>query len=231
MKHLLLLHGAIGAKDQLEPLAASLKEHYTIHTLNFDGHGGASMPDTFSIPLFAKNVSDYCTASNISSVNIFGYSMGGYVAMYLAKHSPALVDKIVTLATKFHWDEPTAAKETKMLDAAVIAQKVPAFAAQLQQRHAPNHWTNVLEKTKDMLLQLGRQNTLQLSDYTDIKHSCLLMLGDRDKMVSLDETLAVYKTLPAGQLAVLPATPHPLEQVDLTLLATMIRRHVSDVRA
>jgi esterase/lipase len=39
MQHLLLLHGAIGAKDQLQPLADELKDNYFIHTLNFSGYG------------------------------------------------------------------------------------------------------------------------------------------------------------------------------------------------
>lgn len=225
MKHLLLLHGAIGAKDQLQPLVELLKTGYHVHTLNFDGHGGAAMPaESFSIPLFAKNVNEYCNATGITNADIFGYSMGGYVAMYLAKQSPALVNKIITLATKFHWDEPTAAKETKMLDAAVIAQKVPAFAGQLQQRHAPNDWIQVLDKTKEMLLQLGKENTLQLNDYAAIQTPSLIMLGDKDKMVTVEETLAVYRTLPIAQLCILPNTPHPLEQIDTSLLSYHITR-------
>ena len=225
MKSLLLLHGAIGAKDQLEPLAELLKNDYHIHTLNFDGHGGAAMPsEPFSIPLFAKNVNDYCITASITNVDVFGYSMGGYVAMYLAKQSPSLINKIVTLATKFHWDEAISSKETKMLDAGVIAQKVPAFATQLQQRHAPNDWTQVLDKTKDMLLQLGRQNTLQLNDYASIQTPSLIMLGDKDKMVTAEETLAVYRALLTVQLCILPGTPHPLEQVDMSLLAYHITR-------
>ena len=40
MKTILLLHGAIGAADQLQPLAQVLAAHYNVHTLSFSGHGG-----------------------------------------------------------------------------------------------------------------------------------------------------------------------------------------------
>ena len=40
-------------------------------------------------------------------------------------------------------------------------------------------------------------------------------MGDRDTMVSIEETLDAYRALPAGELEVLPATPHPMERVDL----------------
>jgi pimeloyl-ACP methyl ester carboxylesterase len=78
--------------------------------------------------------------------------------------------------------------------------------------------------TCQMLKELGDHNALQLADYTSIHTPTLVMLGDRDKMVSLEETVAVYKQLPQAQLAVLPGTPHPLEQVQPGLLRDMITR-------
>lgn len=225
MKHLLLLHGAIGAKDQLYGLDKSLKDLFDTHTMNFSGHGGREFPaEEFSIPLFAKNVLDYLDEQKIERINIFGYSMGGYVGMYLAKHFPGRVEKLITLATKFHWDEATAAKEVKMLNADTIQQKIPAFAEQLQQRHSPNDWKEVLNRTKQMLLELGQANPLKLEDYTSIITPSLLLLGDRDKMVTLEETVDVYKQMSTAQLGILPNTPHPIEQVDIIMLTTTIKR-------
>jgi hypothetical protein len=41
-------------------------------------------------------------------------------------------------------------------------------------------------------------------------------------MVTLDETLAVYKALPNARMGMLPNTPHPVEQVDVALLSFMV---------
>jgi len=227
MQTLFLLHGAIGAADQLQPLAESLKAHYTVYTLDFSGHGGREMPATpFSIARFAEDVLQEMAALQLEKIAVFGYSMGGYVAMYLAKHYPEKIDRVVTLATKFHWDEATAAKEVQMVNADKIARKLPAFAETLEKRHAPNDWKLVMQHTGDMLTALGRQNTLQPDDYTTIAQPALVMLGDRDKMVGLEETVAVYKNLPNAQLAVLPATGHPIEQVDVAMLSYFIHRFV-----
>src|ERR1044071_7638616 len=210
MQHILLLHGAIGSKEQLAPLANALENKFKVHSFNFSGHGGRPFTgNPFSIPLFSSQIAEYMQANAISQAHIFGYSMGGYAAMYLAKQQPEKISSLVTLATKFHWDEATAVKEVKMLDATTIQEKVPAFAAQLEQRHAPNNWKELLDKTKQLLTGLGNNNTLQPEDYTSINTPCLVMLGDRDKMVTLEETVAVYKKLPKAQLAVLPGTPHP----------------------
>ncbi len=228
MKPLILLHGAIGTKDQLVPLADALKTDYDIHTLSFSGHGGEVYPTNgFSIASFAVDVLRYMDAHNIGQADIFGYSMGGYVAMYVAKHYADRVGKIVTLATKFHWDEPTATKETAMLDADKIEAKLPAFAATLANRHNPNDWKEVLHRTATMLHNMGLDNPLKIEDYATIQHPSLVLLGDRDKMITLEETLAVYKTLPNAQMGMLPSTPHPIEQVDVPMLGWMIKRFIA----
>lgn len=66
--------------------------------------------------------------------------------MYLAEHHPQRIKKIITLATKFNWDETIAAQKIKMLNADKIEEKLPRFAAGLQKRHAPNNWKTVLVK-------------------------------------------------------------------------------------
>ena len=228
MQHLILLHGAIGAKEQLQPLADILQTEYLIHLVNFSGHGGKPLPDgEFSVKLFAENVIDHIQQNQINKANIFGYSMGGYVAMYIARYYAEKVDDVITLATKFHWNEATAAKEVKMLNADAIQQKVPSFAEQLSNRHSPNNWRKVLEKTAALLTVLGSNNILQPEDYSNIHIPCLIMLGDRDKMVTMEETVAVYKQLPSAQLAILPDTPHPIEQVNQQLLAHMIKHYLN----
>jgi pimeloyl-ACP methyl ester carboxylesterase len=224
MQHLILLHGALGSKDQFQSLVHLLEESFHIHTFNLTGHGGQPLPESsFSIELFSEQVAIYIQDMNIEKANVFGYSMGGYIAMYLAKQRPDRFNKIITLATKFYWDEKTASKEVKLLDGKTIQEKVPAFAAQLQQRHAPVDWLTILDKTTELLTNLGKNNTLQPEDYTSITTPSLILLGDRDKMVTLEETLAVYKQLPNAQLGVLPGTPHIFEQVNLSLLAYLIK--------
>ena len=78
-----------------------------------------------------------------------------------------------------------------------------------------------------MLTALGLNNTLNTGDYATIYAPCLILLGDRDKMVTLDETVAVYKQLPNAQLCLLPNTQHPLEQADIGLLSFFIKRHLN----
>jgi pimeloyl-ACP methyl ester carboxylesterase len=225
METLLLLHGAIGAADQLKPLAVALSADYNVHMLDFSGHGNApAAAGPFSIELFANDVLQYMCANSLERVSIFGYSMGGYVGLYLAKNHPERVNSVITLATKFHWDSEIAAREILMLNPEKIEQKLPAFAATLRDRHSGMDWKEVLKMTVEMMVALGADNTLKPADYAGITAPSLLLLGDRDKMVSLDETVATYKCLPVAQLGVLPGTSHPIEQVNVDMLVFTIKQ-------
>ncbi|MCC6838509.1 MAG: alpha/beta fold hydrolase [Bacteroidia bacterium] len=227
MEQLLLLHGAIGAKDQLEPLKQPLKQQlssqFIVHSINFSGHGSETLPEHFSIEQFAKDVITFLDKHAIPTISIFGYSMGGYVALYLAKHHPDRVKKVMTLATKFLWTPEIAQKEVKMLNPDVIAEKLPAFAQTLENRHQPNDWKVVLQKTAAMMLKLGEQNTLSLTDYPSIEQPVMITIGDKDNMVTLEETIAVYRQLKNAQFMVFPNTQHPIERVDVNRLSAEIR--------
>jgi len=108
-----------------------------------------------------------------------------------------------------------------MLDAKTIAEKVPKFAEALKTRHG-NDWEALLQKTADMMLGLGTNNTLKLTDVSLIENKVLIGLADKDTMVSLDETTAVYKQLKNGAMYMLPNTKHPIESVNVSLLSKII---------
>lgn len=225
MKTLFLLHGALGAEDQLYQLKTELKKQFRVITINFSGHGGQPFAAEFSIEQFADELISAIEVlpAEEKPVSVFGYSMGGYVATYAALLRPGLFDKIITLATKWHWDEATAARECAMINAEVIEVKVPVFAQQLAQRHAPNNWKEVLQKTSAMLKGMGKHPPLEVSRSGLPSLSALLLLGDSDKTVTLEETTSVFRQWPGASLSVLPGTQHPIEKIDIDFLSQLVQ--------
>ena len=216
---LLLLHGALGSKSQFMPLMSRLEDTFRIHSLDFEGHGRSPMKDrVFRNDHFAENVLDYLDANALETVNIFGYSLGGHVGLYLAKTQPERIAKIFTLATKFVWTPEIAEHEVAFLDPDTILKKVPQFAQVLKERHTASSWKNVLQKTRDMFLEQGNKNMLPLEEVEQIPHVVRIGVGDRDNMVGLEESINVYRSLPKGELQVFPATPHPMEKIALSKL-------------
>ncbi|MES2556882.1 MAG: alpha/beta hydrolase [Bacteroidota bacterium] len=219
MKHLLVLHGALGAQQQFEELAALLNNDFTVHTLNFEGHGGRPSGQDFSIGLFVQNVRDYLKENDLSSCSVFGYSMGGYVALKLAAQFPGTVNEIVTLGTKFGWSPEIAVKETAMLNPQKIEEKVPKFAAALAQLHAPLDWKKVMYKTAQLMLDLGNQPALTEQDFQSITIPVTLLLGSEDVMVTPEETMAVQQQLSQATFERVEGWQHPIERVNKDELA------------
>lgn len=223
MAHLLFLHGALGSKEQFSSITKELQHDFTTDTLSFSGHGRtATLDHAFTIQNCAHEVLNMLNNKQRLKTDIFGYSMGGYVALWLARFYPDRVGKIFTLGTKLDWNEATAEKETKLLNAEKINTKVPAFAQELMDRHGEHEWHSVLHKTANLMHDLAKHH-LTDDDYQQIKSQVLLGLGDQDNMVTKEETFHVEKQIPNARFVELKDTPHPLDKVSVALLSKEIK--------
>jgi pimeloyl-ACP methyl ester carboxylesterase len=220
--HLLLLHGALGAATQFQQLAERLSDHYTVHTMDFPGHGGKPFPESaLKMPVLAEHLADFVNEFHLQGCIVFGYSMGGYAALWLEHNEPGTFEKIITLGTKLDWNPDSSEREAKMLDPQKMQEKIPGYVKQLQERHG-DQWSRLCEETADMLRHLGLHGMTPL-DFSELELPVRLMLGDRDQMVSLEETIRVFRELPKGSLQIFPDTVHLLEKVNPEMLEKAIR--------
>lgn len=222
MKELLLLHGALGSKDQFAELELALAPTYKIYSLNFSGHGRRpSHHHAYTVQNFAHEVLDWMNEHYIQQIDVFGYSMGGYVALWLARFYPERVGKIFTLGTKLKWSNEIAEQEIKMLNPEKVIEKVPAFAQALAERHGEHEWQSVMSKTALLMKDLGHTH-LSDQDFIKIEHQVKLGLGAQDNMVSVDETEYTHHLIKNSELKIYEGVPHPIDRVPLELLASEI---------
>lgn len=219
---LLLLHGALGTKDQFEELKHILEQNFEVYVMNFQGHGGAPIQNEFSIELFAYNVLIYLQEKSISKIHVFGYSMGGYVAMKLALDHSELIAKIVTLGTKFNWTKQGAEKEKQLLNPEKIEAKIPKFANQLSRIHGRDNWKEVVRNTSSLIHGLGNGKKIAHNMLKQIPHDVLIAVGKLDEMVTYEESKVVSELLPNGSLCVVDEFQHPIDSVDKRVLAVLI---------
>lgn len=231
MKPILLLHGALGAAVQLEPLSRELAGKYAVHILEFAGHGNTPSDAAFSIDGFVEQLREYLDARQLKNIVVFGYSMGGYVALKLASRHPEYFEKIITLGTKFNWTPESAEREVQFLNPEKIELKVPAYASMLAGLHSASSWKTVMQKTAEMMLRLGNGEAMTNEDFEKIQTPCCLGLGDEDKMVSLEETQHIAKLIPNSGIEILENTPHPIDKVDSQVLADLILNHTATYRS
>jgi esterase/lipase len=222
MNNIILLHGAIGSADQFIPLENELiKLNFKVFKFSFSGHGKTPFENDFSIKQFSKELEFYISENNLIQPTVFGYSMGGYVALYLATQKPLLLGNIITLGTKFKWTTEIAKKEIQLLNPQTLKEKVPKFANALQQRHGDN-WIFLLNKTAQMMLDLGQTNLLNEGNLNIINNKVILGLADNDSMVTDEETTNVFKVLKNTQRFYLKNTKHQIESVDVQELCKLI---------
>lgn len=224
MQDIFFIHGALGDASQITDFASQFNLKYRIHIINLPGHGKDSENDMdFSMQAMVDAVIAEAEEKSLEKITVFGYSMGGYIGMCIAKQKPQLINALITIGTKYAWSPDIASAQLAFFDTFKLETKQPAFANHLLQTHG-NNWKKVVDKTGHMIQALGAAPLIQLDDYPRISGPCLLLLGDRDRMVSLEETTQVFKLLPNGALGILPNTSHPLEQVNQTVLATLVNQ-------
>lgn len=222
MKNLILLHGAMGCNLQMQDLADRLRHHFNIFLFEFEGHGKKSNSEVpLSIPSMASELDIYSKGLKLKKSFVFGYSMGGYVALYHAINNPNAFEMIMTLATKFDWNPESAGSAAKQLDPQKIEEKVPSFAKLLETRHG-TQWKSLAARTAAMMMDLARQPELTDIRLAQITTPCILCRGDQDQMVTRAETHWAAGHIKYSETHLLENTTHPLEKVNLDQLAQLI---------
>ncbi len=219
VKPILLLHGALGCAADFAPLQAALNGRLPSVALDFPGHGqlAASNPERFSIEEFAETINRY--ASGTQPLDIFGYSMGGYVALYFAAVYPSKVQRIFTLGTKMEWTPESGKREASRLNPQKILEKVPRFAAMLAQKHGPDHWEKNVQRTSQLLQALGDGALLHAESLGNISAGVCIARGAQDNMVSEEECLAAQQMIAQARYMSIPDQPHTFEQCNMDLIA------------
>ncbi|MDP4797605.1 MAG: alpha/beta hydrolase [Crocinitomicaceae bacterium] len=222
MKSILLLHGALGSKNQFNSLIRELEKSRKVYAFNFEGHGGRASNQAFTMENFVNNVFEFMDVNSLENVDVFGYSMGGYVALNCALIDAARMGKIITLGTKFDWTPESAVREVKMLNPSIIEEKVPKFAQKLIEEHSVELWKDVLTKTAEMMLGLGNGGAIPDVSFEKIQNEIVLCRGTEDQMVSKLETEKVCSLIPKASHIELDNITHPIERVDVSQLVKII---------
>jgi len=202
------------------------------HVVIFDnrGVGGSGGQTPVTVADMAADAIAFIEALGFKQVDLFGFSLGGFVAQVIAQTRPALVRKIVLAGTG-------PAGGVGISDVGKILQD--AFKkAGAEQKH-PKHFlffspSPQSQKAADAFLQrLGERQAdrdTAVSDQTvqaqitaivdwgkapsssealkQIRHPVLIANGDEDVMVPTQNSIALFEALPNAKLSIFPDAGH-----------------------
>ena len=223
MKLIYLLHGALGSAIELSALQETIinKE---VRVIEFPGHGRTTGSDEeFTIEGFAKHLANEVLRDKPQKIDVFGYSMGGYVALYLESKAAGTFNSITTYGTKFEWSKEIAKMETSKLNYEKMMEKIPAYISYLERIHPEQEVEMLLGRTKAMMNRLGEAPLLTPEVLESIHIPVTIGWGELDNMVTKEESAVTSSHLVEGGLEVLASMPHPLGKVDNNQLLKLLK--------
>ena len=233
---LVLLHGGTATRRMWERFVPTFSKHFKVIAPDSRGHGKTDNPSgEFSFRLMADDTAGLIRALGLERPSICGYSDGGQICLEIGMHHPAVANKLVVVGAHNRLqDADTAALRDMGIEApgVVDVQKFETAAPEIVSRvrefssgHGPEYWkTFVREISKMWLTQLN----YSIQDYRNITAPTLILVGDRDPDVSLEDALEMYRSIPNAQLAVAPISDHyfpwPKAQLFTSLVLDFLQR-------
>jgi pimeloyl-ACP methyl ester carboxylesterase len=215
---LILLHGGLFNIDlQFGELLPSLAAGREVIAADFQGHGRTNDIDRpLTSAHLASDVVGLLQHLRVAQADLFGFSVGGAVALHLAIRQPQLVRKLIVSSASFHPDgdrsDGSEAVETMTVD--MIAGTVMEQEYRAKSPHP--------DRLQDLLDKLGTFDQgftgWSDADIQGIAAPTLITVGDCDA-VHLDHMVRFLQLrggdvngdfvgVPSSQLAVFPGTTH-----------------------
>jgi len=224
----LVLHGSNGSAAEMEPLTAALRAYVPdARAIDLLGHGGRPVPERFSTRAFAEDVVAWLDRERIDRTTVLGYSTGGYLALYLARHFPERIERAVALATKYVFDASSIAHWVHLAQPERLKLRGGPRLANLQRFHAPQSWEAVTLANARYFEDLGREPPLSDRDLGSIRPRVMLVSSDRDQLVPWKEMLDLRRLIPGCHLAMFYGGAHPIAAVPVMGVARAIGQWVA----
>ena len=195
------------------------------------GFGRSAVPaerSAYSIDRYADLVAALVDELGLGRVVLVGLSMGGYIALAVARRHPAVLAGLVLADTRADPDSP-AGRQTRSDNQALVEERgdvtplvdglltrilapapsgdggprhaeVGALLGDMMRSTAPAGWIGALEAMK----QRGDQTDL----LPQIAVPTLVVVGEGDAIAPVDVAEAMAKAIPGAQLEIVPGAGH-----------------------
>ena len=226
---LILLHGGLQTIDlTFGPLIASLAQRHFVIGVELQGHGHSTDREG---PMRLADLADDVVALldhlAVERADVFGFSLGGLVAMTLGLEHPERIDKLVVASV----DHQPGHEEFEHPEDPDMARRLPTQADfEAMRTHYqnvapdPSRFDEIAPKTSTMVHGLSGWSDQELGS---IEASTLLIVGDTD-FVPLSHAVAMYEAMPHAQLAVLADTTHIGVTQRTNEMTALLDRFLSD---
>jgi pimeloyl-ACP methyl ester carboxylesterase len=204
---LVLLHGAFGFTEAWATILPALTKARQVIAIELEGHGRTRDLDRpLSYQQMAEDTAALLRQLKIKDADVFGYSMGGVVALGVAIRHPELVRKLAILGSNGGALKEAFEPETYKQFQSIPDDFAPPVLKEPYDRLAPDptRWPVLVKKIKNMANDFKGYPAAEVKT---LKAKTLIMQGDRDG-VRPEHAIELFRLIPNSQLAIFPGGDH-----------------------
>jgi 2-hydroxymuconate-semialdehyde hydrolase len=215
----LLLHGASAAGITWYPVIGPLSAHFCVIAPDIVGHGESDKPSApYDRPYYRAWLADFLDVLGVQKAHFIGHSLGGAIALQFALDHPARVDRLVLVDSAALGDGVPLSVVLAML----FYNLFPSRATGLWlTRYAVHSVHSIDPALGDYMNQLtkepgGRRTLLRGRAHPRIPpqqlgriaQQTLIIWGEEDRFIAVENAEAAVKAMPHARLHVLPKAGH-----------------------
>jgi pimeloyl-ACP methyl ester carboxylesterase len=215
---LILLHGGIGnSRSNWGPCYEFFAKHFRVLALDSRGHGKSENPSKeISYGFMADDTVAFIKKLGLKKPHVCGWSDGGQIALEVGIEYPDVAKAIVAGGVLSEiTDHYTEGMKSWGLngpgdvDVPKLQKTVPEFAASLKEIHShvygEEYWKELLHISTHMWFN---PDSFPKERIRGISTPTLIIQGDRDEAVPLEDAVNIFKMLPNGELAIIAGAGH-----------------------
>lgn len=233
-----LVSGAVYAE-----IAEALYGKFRVITFDTRGHGGSTNPaDSLNFEQLADDTAVLIKALDLDRPVLGGWSDGGEVAIQVGLRHPNLTRALIAAGTSLHMGghEPSRDKNRAFFHTdehnqpdldAFAEEQSKGFLPFLKSLHGQrdSQWQDVVRWSADMWISY---EGLTVGDMARIHVPTLVLVGDQEEFIPVEDAVLFYRALPNAELAILPGSDHMRAVFEPTcvipILVDFIERQISD---
>jgi pimeloyl-ACP methyl ester carboxylesterase len=204
---LVLLHGGLCSNDTWAAQMPSFAERFRVVAPERRGHGHtADVDGPLTYAAMADDTIAFLDMVVARPAHVVGWSDGGIIGLMVAIARPELVRKLVVIGANYDTDGLASGVDEMLAGMTPDGEEVALFreAYERYSPDGPQHWPVLLAKFLEMA---PREPHIPLDDLARIAAPTLVVVGD-DDMIALEHTVALFRSIPNSELAVVPGTSH-----------------------
>lgn len=221
---LLLLHNFYSTADQWKPHVEVYSKEFRTIAVDMLGHGRSDIykrdETGFRHADYAKVILALLDFLKLPVVNAIGASSGGITLLYLNTMQPTRFKAVVTIGAQIYYSDHIRKWSANRGPDDVNA----GFMQWATSQHGAEKATILAKKFFNMLSQYG-DPSFTPDELSTIKANWLVVHGDKDEPVPLQQALDMHQYIPGSSLWVVPNgghTPHTQDNTQADFIKTSL---------